>query len=405
MKKAFLAAACGIALAVAGTASAATGGVSNGYVKIGVLTDMSGVYKDLSGPGSVIAAKMAVKDFGGEVLGKPIKLIVANHQDKPSLASSIARKWIDQDHVDMIVGIVSSGTGLPVQKLASSKHVITINDGAGATALTEKQCTKYGIHYVYDTYSLPVGTASAIVKNGGKTWFFITADYVFGHSLQDNTTKVVESLGGKVLGSVDEPLGTTDFSSALLSAKASGAQVIGLANAGLDTVNSIKQAHQFHITQGGQQLAGMLVFINNIKALGLETTQGLQFTSAFYWDRDDASRKWSQRFFKQHHAMPTMVQAGVYSSVMSYLKAVKEAGTDNSDAVRAELGKMTINDMFVKNGHIEPNGLMVHDMYLMQVKKPSESKGPWDLLKVVSTIPADKAFIPLSKSQCPLLKN
>ncbi|MGH8113003.1 MAG: ABC transporter substrate-binding protein [Rhodanobacteraceae bacterium] len=405
MKKVLLAMACGLALAVAGAAGAATDEAPNGDVTIGLLTDMSSVYKDLSGPGSVIAAKMAIKDFGGRVLGKPIRLIVANHEDKPSLASSIARKWIDRDHVDVIVGIVSSNTGLPVQRLASSKHVITINDGAGATELTEGQCTKYGIHYVYDTHSLPAGTATAIVKNGGKTWFFITANYVFGHSLQDNTTKVVESMGGKVLGSVDAPLGTTDFSSELLQAKASGAQVIALANAGLDTVNAIKQAHEFHITQSGQQLAGLLVFINNVKALGLKTTQGLEFTSAFYWDRTPASRKWSERFFKLHHAMPTMVQAGVYSSVLTYLKAVKKAGTDNSNEVRAELGKMTINDMFVHDGHIEPNGLMLHNMYLLQVKKPSQSKGPWDLLTVVATIPGSKAFIPLSESQCPLLKH
>jgi branched-chain amino acid transport system substrate-binding protein len=405
MKKLLLTTIFGFALALAGTAGAADNGkISNGTVKIGVLTDLSGRYKNLGGPGSVVAIKMAVKDFGGEVLGKPIKVIKADHHNKPALASSIARKWINQEHVDAIFGLTNSAVGLAVQGLASDKGVFAFNLGDSATALTEKQCQKYGIHYAYNVYSLPAGTATAVVKNGGDTWFFITADYVFGHDLQANTTEIVEGLGGKVVGSVDAPQGASDFSSYLIQAKASGAKVIALANAGTDAVNSIKQAHAFHITDD-QQLVGLELFIPDIKGLGLETTQGLLFTTAFYWDRTDASRKWSKRFFKAYNSMPTMVQAGAYSAAMTYFKAIKKAGTDDAGAVRAKLGKMTINDMFAQGGYIQPNGLMVHDYYLVQVKSPEESKGPWDLLKVVSKIPAKEANIPLSKSQCPLLHN
>lgn len=403
MKTTLLTAACAAGVLAFSSANAAQD-LSNGDVKIGVLSDMSGVYKALEGPGAVTAARMAIDDFGGSVLGKKIKLISADHQEKPDVASSISRKWIDQEHVDMLVGMDNSAVGLAVQGLASDKHTITINTGAGSTALTEDQCSKYGIHYVYDTHALPVGTATAIVKNGGKSWFFITADYAFGHSLRDNTSEIVKALGGSVVGDVEAPLGTSDFSSYLLQASSSGADVIGLANAGGDTVNAVKQAHSFGIVSRGQKLAGMLVFLTDIKALGLKTAQGLEFTTAFYWDRDEASRQWSKRFFKQHGAMPTMVQAGVYSATTHYLEAVKAAGTDNSDAVRKELGKMTLNDFFVKDGHIEPNGLMAHDMYLVKVKSPEQSQSDWDLLKVVSTIPAKKAYIPISESSCPLLK-
>lgn len=405
MKKLLLITFCSLFLTLAVPASAADSGeLSNGYVKIGILTDMSGVYKTLSGPGTIIAAKMAIEDFGGTVLGKPIKLISADHQNKPSLASSIARQWIDEQNVDAIIGLVTSSIGLAVQSLAEGKDTITINVGAGTTQLTEEQCTKYGIHYAYDTYSLPVGTATAIVKNGGKTWYFITADYAFGHSLQKNTTNIVEGLGGKVLGSSLAPLATTDFASYLIQAKASGAEVIALANAGADTVNAIKQANAFNIVQGGQQLAAMLMFITDVKALGLETAQGLKFTTAFYWNQSDASREWSKRFFDKHGAMPTMVQAGVYSATLSYLKAIKKAGTDASDAVRQALGNMTINDMFVSGGDILPNGLMSHDMFLAQVKAPEDSEGAWDLLNILAKIPAKDAFIPLSESVCPLVK-
>lgn len=382
---------------------AAADNISGGFVKIGVLTDMSGVYKAPTGPGSILGARMAVEKFGGTVLGKPIKLVSANHQNKASVASTIARKWIDQDGVDMITGMGNSAVGLAVQGLGSDKHTIIINTGAGSTQFTEGQCTKYGIHYVYTTRALAVGTATGIVNNGGDTWFFITADYAFGHSLQKNTAEVVKNLGAKVLGSVKHPLGATDFASYLLQAKSSGAEVIALANAGGDTVNAVKQADAFGIVQQGQQLAALNIFLTGVKALGLKTAEGLQFTRGFNWGRTEQTRAWSKRFYERHGAMPTDIQAGTYSAVLTYLKAIKKAGTDNADAVREVLGNMTINDMFVQGGDILPNGLMVHDMYLVQVKSPEASKGPWDLLKVVATIPGKKAFIPLSESSCPLL--
>ena len=406
MKKTMIGAVCAATLtAVAATSAlAAEDGLSNGSVKIGVLSDMSGVYKAIEGPGAVIAAQMAIDDFGGQVLGEDIELVSADHQLKADVASSIARRWIDRDHVDMLVGMDNSAVGLAVQGLASAKKTIAINTGAGTVELTESQCSSYGIHYVYDTYALPVGTATAMVQNGGKKWFFITADYAFGHSLQDNTARVVKELGGEVVGSVNAPLSTNDFSSYLLQASSSGADVIGLANAGGDTVNSIKQANEFGIVARGQKMAGMLVFLTDVKALGLDTAKGLQFTTAFYWDRNDESREWSQRFFDKHGAMPTMVQAGVYSATMHYLEAIKAAGTDDADAVRAQLGQMELNDFFVKNGKIEANGLMSHDMYLAKVKTPDQSKSDWDLLDIVSTIPAEKAYIPVAESSCSLVK-
>ncbi|WP_273209391.1 ABC transporter substrate-binding protein [Marinobacter subterrani] len=393
------------AIAVASLAMplTATAELTDGKLKIGVLSDMSGVYKSLEGPGAVIAAQMAIEDFGGSVLGKPVEVISADHQNKPDIGASTAREWIDAKEVDMITALDNSSVGLAVQGLANDKKVITMNTGAGTTALTEEQCTPYGIHYVYDTHALPVGTATAMVKNGGKSWFFITADYAFGHSLRDNTGAVVKSLGGEVVGNVNAPLSTNDFSSYLLQAQSSGADVIGLANAGQDTVNAIKQANQFRIVQGGQKLAGMLVFITDVHSMGLDIAQGLQFTTAFVWNQNEETLEWSKRFYERHGAMPTMVQAGVYSAVTNYLKAVKETGTDDSDTVRAKLGEMTLNDMFVKNGSILPNGTMLHDMYLVEVKKPSESDSEWDLLRVVSKIPAEEAYIPLSESKCPLV--
>lgn len=405
MKRLLLAATCGLAMVLSGFVSAqsAASDASGSSIKIGVLTDMSGVYKAVTGPGSVLAAKMAISDFGGSVLGKPITLVSADHQNKADVGSTIARQWIDQKGVNLITGLGNSAVGLAVQRLASQKNTITVNVGAGTSALTGAQCSRYGIHYAFDTYALPAGTAAAIVKNGGDTWFFVTADYELGQSFQKNTTAIVEKLGGKVVGSVRVPMGTTDFASYLIQAKASGAKVVALANAGEDFVNSVKQANAFGIVQSGQQLAGLIVFINDIKAIGLKTAQGLQFTTAFYWDRTDASRKWSKRFFDKHGAMPSMDQAGVYSAVMTYLKAVKKAGTDKADAVRKVLGETTINDMFVQGGKILPNGLMLHDMFLAQVKTPAESNGPWDLVKVISTIPGKDAFIPLAKSGCPLL--
>ena len=381
----------------------AAGALSDDKVKIGVLSDMSGVYKSLEGPGAVIAAEMAIEDFGGSVMGKSIELISADHQNKPDIGASTAREWIDAKEVDMITALDNSSVALSVQGLAKDKKIITMNTGAGSTALTEEQCSPYGIHYVYDTHALPVGTATAMVKNGGKKWFFITADYAFGHSLRDNTGAVVESMGGEVVGNVNAPLSTNDFSSYLLQAQSSGADVIGLANAGQDTVNAIKQANQFRIVQSGQKLAGMLVFLTDVHSMGLDIAQGLQFTTAFVWNQNEETKAWSNRFNERHGAMPTMVQAGVYSAVTNYLKAVKEAGTDDTETVRAKLGEMTLNDMFVTGGKIAPNGSMLHDMYLVEVKKPSESKSEWDLLNVVSKIPADQAYISMADTKCSLV--
>ncbi|WP_148864057.1 ABC transporter substrate-binding protein [Marinobacter fonticola] len=392
-----------VGLTLAAGPLSAQEGLSDDKVRIGVLSDMSGVYKSLEGPGAVIAAEMAIEDFGGKVLDKPIDIISADHQNKPDIGASTAREWIDAEQVDMITALDNSAVALAVQGLASDKKIITMDTGAGTTALTEEQCTPYGIHYVYDTHALPVGTATAMVKNGGEKWFFITADYAFGHSLQQNTSDVVKELGGEVVGNVNAPLGTNDFSSYLLQAQSSGADVIGLANAGQDTVNAIKQANQFRIVQSGQKLAGMLVFITDVQSMGLDIAQGLQFTTAFVWNQDDEKEKWSRRFFDRHGAMPTMVQAGVYSAVTNYLKAIDAIGTDDSDAVRKQLGEMKLNDMFVKDGEILANGLMLHDMYLVEAKKPGESSEEWDLLRVVSKIPAEDAYIPLSESKCELV--
>ncbi len=387
-----------------GMAAAPTEKISDGVVKIGVLTDMSGPYSTLGGKGTQVAVEMAVKDFGGTVLGKPIRVIGADHQNKADIASAKAGEWFDNEKVDMITGLLNSGCALAVQKVAGDKHRITMNTGAASTDLTNKASTPYSIHYVYDTYALGKVTGQAVVQTGGKSWFFITADYAFGQSLEGNTTKFVTALGGKVVGSVRHPLATADFSSYLLQAQSSGAQIIGLANAGTDTTNAIKQAREFGIGQKGQKLVGLLIFDTDIKSLGLNVAQGMQFTSGFYWDRDDASRAFAKKFFAIHKAMPTMDQAGAYSATMNYLKAIKAVGTDDPDAVMAKLKAMDISDFFAVHGKIRVDGRMVHDMYLMEVKKPSESKGEWDLLRIVKTVPGDEAFMPLSESTSPLVK-
>ncbi len=387
-----------------GMAGAAATGISDNVVKIGVLTDMSGVYSTLGGKGTQVGVEMAVKDFGGTVLGKPIQVIGADHQNKADIASAKAREWFDNEKVDMITGLLNSGCALAVQKLGGEKKRITMNTGAASTELTNKACTPYSVHYVYDTYALGKVTGQAVVQHGGKSWFFLTADYAFGQSLEENTTKFVKAGGGKVLGSVRHPLSTADFSSYLLQAQSSGAQIIGLANAGGDTTNAIKQAREFGIDKKGQTLVGLLIFDTDIKSLGLNVAQGMQFTSGFYWDRDKATRDFAKRFFAIHKAMPTMDQAGAYSATMNYLKAIKAAGTDDPDAVMAKLKSMDVSDFFAVNGKIRPDGRMVHDMYLMEVKKPAESKGEWDLLKIVKTVPASEAFMPLSESTCSQVK-
>ncbi len=387
-----------------GMAGAAAKGISDNVVKIGVLTDMSGVYSTLGGKGTQVGVEMAVKDFGGTVLGKPIQVIGADHQNKADIASAKAREWFDNEKVDMITGLLNSGCALAVQKLGGEKKRITMNTGAASTELTNKACTPYSIHYVYDTYALGKVTGQAVVQNGGKSWFFLTADYAFGHSLEENTTKFVKAGGGKILGSVRHPLSTADFSSYLLQAQSSGAQIIGLANAGGDTTNAIKQAREFGIDKKGQTLVGLLIFDTDIKSLGLKVAQGMQFTSGFYWDRDKATRDFAKRFFAIHKAMPTMDQAGAYSATMNYLKAIKAAGTDDPDEVMAKLKSMDISDFFAVNGKIRADGRMVHDMYLMEVKKPADSKGEWDLLKIVKTVSPAEAFMPLSESTCSQVK-
>lgn len=390
-----------VMLAVAAMGASAAD-VSGGTVKIGVLGDMSGVYSSsYSGPGAVAAVKMAVEDFGGEVLGQPIEVISADHQNKPSVGSAIAREWIDVEGVDMITDLTNSAVGLAVQKLASNKGVITINTGSASAKLTNEACTQYGIHYGYDTYAVAHVAATGIVNNGGDSWYIIAADYAFGHALKNSLARVVKNLGGTVAGTIAAPLGTTDFASYLIQAKASGAEVLALANGGQDTVNAVKQANAFGIVNGGQLLTAPLMELSTVKAIGLQAAQGLQYTSAWYWNKDKAARQWTQRYLEYSDgAAPTFVHASLYSATTTYLKAVKAAGTDDSDAVRKQLGAMTINDFYVHNGDIRPDGLMVHDMYLLKVKKPSQSTSEWDLAKVVRTVPADKAFPALSQTSC-----
>ena len=380
--------------------------LSDGKVKIGVLTDLSGLYSDLSGAGAVLAVKMAIEDFQAMEKGRsfPIELVSADHQNKGDVASNKAREWFERDQVDMITDLVTTSTALAVMPVAKEKNRITIVNGAASTPITSsKQCTDTNVHYTYDTYALANGTGKAVVKQGGDTWFFLTADYAFGHALEKDTTATVLANGGKVLGSVRHPFPATDLSSFLLKAQSSGAKVIGLANAGTDTTNSIKQAAEFGITPK-QSLAGLLMFITDVHSLGLKATQGMYLTEGFYWDFNADTRAWSKRFFEKHKRMPSMAQAGDYSSTMHYLKAVKAAGTDEAKAVMRKMKDTPINDFFAKNGKIREDGRHVHDFYLLQVKKPEESKYPWDYYHVRQVIPAAEAVMPVAQSECPLVK-
>jgi branched-chain amino acid transport system substrate-binding protein len=389
----------------AGVLSAAAGEISDGKVKIGILNDQSGVYADFGGKWSVEAAKMAVEDFGGKVQGAPIEIVDADHQNKPDIASNIARKWYDTEQVDAIMELTTSSVALAVQGISKEKKKIDIVTGAATTDLTGKSCSPYGFHWAYDTHSQAVGTGGALVKQGGDTWFFITVDYAFGYSLEEQTSKFIKEKGGKVLGDVRYPLGATDYSSFLLQAQSSGAKVIGLANAGLDTSNSIKQAADFGIVQGGQRLAALLFTLSEVHGLGLKAAQGVVLTEGYYWDRDDKSREFGERFFKRTGRMPNMIQAGTYSAVLQYLKAVDKAGTDETEAVAKELHEMPVNDVFTQNGKVQADGSMVHDMYLFQVKKPEESKRDWDYYNYLATIPGDEAYLSAAQSGCPLVKN
>ncbi|MGZ6144280.1 MAG: ABC transporter substrate-binding protein [Myxococcales bacterium] len=394
-----------IAAAIAATATAARADFTGKTIKIGVLNDRSGLYADLAGEGSVVAAKMAVEEMGGKIGDTPIEVVSADHQNKPDIGSNIARQWYDVDGVDVIVDVPTSSVALAVSQITRDKNKVFLASGPGTSDLTGKACSPNTIHWTYDTYALAHTTGTAEVQAGGKTWFFLTADYAFGQALERDTTAVVKAAGGEVLGTVRHPLNTTDFSSFLLQAQASKAQVIGLANAGGDTINSIKAAHEFGIDKGGQTLAGLLVFVNDIKALGLETAQGLLLSESFYWDHDAKSRAWSKKWSeKMGGKMPSMVVAGVYSAVLHYLKALKALKSDaDGKAVVAEMEKLPTDDPLFGKGTIRKDGRKLHPMYHFQVKKPSESKGEWDLYKLVKEIPADQAFRPIDKGDCPLV--
>src|SRR3982751_2623896 len=395
----------GIAAAVAIAMGSAHAQISDGVIKIGVLNDMSGTYADLSGPGAVVAARMAVEDFGAAKKGMKVEVISADHQNKPEVGSSIARQWYDVDKVDVIVDVPTSSVALAINQVTREKNKAFLVSGAATSDLTGKACSPNTIHWTYDTWMLAHGTGSAIVKTGGKTWFFLTADYAFGHALERDTEEVVVKSGGKVLGKVRHPLNAQDFSSFLLQAQSSKAQVIGLANAGGDTINSIKQASEFGIVRGGQNLAGLLVFISDVHALGLDKAQGLIFTETFYWDQNDRTRAFAKRFAPQYKGnMPTMVQAGVYSAVLHYLKAIEAAKTDDGPKVIAKMKEMPTEDPLFGKGRVRQDGRKVHDALLVEVKKPSESKYPWDYYKIRATIPADEAFRPEKDGGCSLVK-
>jgi branched-chain amino acid transport system substrate-binding protein len=386
-----------------GLSFAAQAQVSGDVIKIGMITDMSGLYTDIDGAGGAEAIKMAIADAGVVLAGKKVEFISADHQNKADIAASKAREWFDQQGVDMLIGGTNSGANLAMAKVAAEKKKVFISIGAGSARLTNEECTPYTVHYAYDTIALARGTGGAIVKQGGKNWYFMTADYAFGQSLEKDTSDVVKSGGGKVLGAVKHPLSASDFSSFLLQAQSSGAQILGLANAGGDAINSIKAANEFGITKK-MKLAGLLIFINDVHSLGLNLTQGMYLTDGWYWDQNDETRAWSKRYFAKMKKEPSMLQAADYSAASNYLKAVKAVGSDDTDKVMAYLKANKINDMFAKNGVIRPDGRMVHDMYLMEVKKPSESKYPWDYYKVVATIPGDQAYATKAETKCSLWK-
>ena len=372
--------------------------------KIGVLNDQSGPYADFGGKWSVEAAKMAIEDFGGSVLGQKIELVAADHQNKPDLAGNIARRWYDAEGVDMITDLGNSSIALAVQQIAGEKKKIDIVVGSSTSALTGSACTPYGFHWAFDTHAMAVSTGGALVKAGGDSWFFVTVDYAFGHALEKDTSDVITASGGKVLGHVFYPLSPPDFSSFLLQAQSSKAKIVGLANAGQDTVNSIKQAAEFGIVAGGQRLAALVMTLAEVHGLGLEAAQGLVLTESFYWDLNDRTREFGERFFKRTGRMPNMIQAGTYSATLQYLKAVQAAGTKDSDAVAKKLKELPVNDAFTAHGHVQANGRMVSDLYLFEVKKPSESKRDWDFYNLLATVPGDTAYLTAANSGCPLTK-
>ena len=404
MKLKKLSAACTLACTamVAGIAPAHAQ-VSGDVIKIGIITDMSGLYSDIDGQGGVEAIKMAIADMGGAVNGKKIELLYADHQNKPDVAATKAREWFDTQGVDMIIGGTNSGTSLSMAKVAAEKKKLFISIGAATSALTNDQCNPYTVHWAYDTVALAKGTGNAVVKSGGKSWYFLQADYAFGAQLQSDTAAVVKAAGGTVVGTVKHPLAASDFSSFLLQAQGSKAQILGLANAGGDTINSIKAANEFGVTKT-MKLAGLLVFINDIHSLGLKTTQGMFLTDSWYWNRDAETRAWSRKFFEKMKRMPSSIQAGDYSATLQFLNAVKATGSDDSDKILAQMKKTRINDIFAKDGFIRGDGRMVHDMYLMQVKSPDKSVEPWDYYNVVQTFKGEEAWTTKAESKCSLWK-
>lgn len=387
----------------AGASIPASAQISGDVIKIGFITDISGLYSDIDGQGGIEAIRMAIADFGGNLNGKKIELVSADHQNKADVAASKAREWFDRDGVDMLIGGTNSATNLAMAKVAAEKKKPFISIGAGTARLTNEECTPYTIHYAYDTVALAKGTGSAVVKQGGKSWYFLTADYAFGASLENDTATVVKAAGGNVVGSVRHPLSASDFSSFLLQAQSSKAQILGLANAGGDTINAIKAANEFGVTKT-MKLAGLLMFINDVHSLTPKLTQGMYLTDSWYWDQSDESRKWAKRYFEKMKKMPSSLQAADYSATMQYLNAVKTAGTDDGDKALAALKASKVNDMYAKNGTFRADGSMIHDMYLMQVKAPNESKYPWDYYKVVQTIPGDQAFTTKAETKCALWK-
>ena len=380
---------------------------SDGVIKIGVLNDQSGLYADVSGQGSVIAARMAAEKFGGKIKGKPIEILFADHQNKPDIGTQVGRQWIDRDKVDVIIDVPTSSVALAINQLTREKNKVFIGSGPATSDLTGAQCSPNTVHWTYDTWSLANGTGKAVVQSGGDSWYFLTADYAFGHALERDTSAVVTAAGGKVLGSIRHPLATNDFSSFLLQAQGSKAKIIGVANAGGDTINTIKQASEFGITRGGQKLAGLLMFISDVHSLGLRTAAGLQLTAAFYWDRDEGSRAFAKEFSARHKgAQPTMVHAGVYAGLLHYFKAIEALGGDMEDgkAAVAKMKELPTDDPLFGKGVVRADGRKIHDMYLFEVKQPNESKGPWDYYKLVRTIPAAEAFRPLDQGGCALVK-
>jgi len=404
MKLRKLTTACTLAIAsmVAGTMPAQAQ-ISGDVIRIGIITDMSGLYSDIDGPGGVEAIKMAVADLGGTINGKKVEVVYADHQNKPDLAAGKAREWFDTQGVDMLIGGTNSGTSLAMAKVAAEKKKLFISIGAATSALTNEQCNPYTVHWAYDTVALAKGTGNAVVKAGGKSWYFLTADYAFGAQLQNDTAAVVKAAGGTIVGSVKHPLSASDFSSFLLQAQSSKAQILGLANAGGDTINSVKAANEFGITKT-MKLAGLLVFINDIHSLGLKTTQGMYLTDSWYWNRDAETRTWSRKFFEKLKRMPSSIQAGDYSATLQYLNAVKATGSDDPDKVLAQMKKTKVNDIFTKGGYIREDGRMVHDMYLMQVKSPDKSTEPWDYYNVVETFKGETAWTTKAESKCALWK-